>query len=806
MRAMKNARNLLAFAAAFSAAAAVAVPATVKVDASKVKCPVSRDLWGIFFEDIDLSLDGGVYAELVRNRSFEDGHGDPKAALGFWREEGGAKMELSAAQPLSAKNRHSLKVSAPAGGGVSNEGYFGVAARPGIDYRLSIAVRGDEGTLLVALESADGKAVSTVARVRAGGEWKTETAAIQGVSHDPGARLAIRSEKGGTFCIDCVSLFPSDTYGTTGLFRRDLMERLAALKPSFVRFPGGCWVEGDTMKQAYRWKKTIGSVWERPTQWNLWGYWSTHGVGFHEYLLICEELGAKPLFCINAGMSHKENVPMDKMDEFVQDALDCIEYCNGPADSKWGAVRAAAGHPEPFNLEYLEIGNENGGPEYEKRYKLIANAVRAKHPGVKLVFDNYFSTRDVAAPKDLRDDHFYKTPEWFMMNAGRYSDPKRYDARSGKFGVFVGEYAVTRGTGKYGSLRAAIGEAAFMTGLENSSDVVKLAAYAPLFANVKHQRWSPDLIYAGPDSNFVNPSYEVQRLFAENRGRNVLETKVECGMESVSGDSLRFGVGSWSGRAAFKDVRIVDAGGKVLYENPLSDAGAAKDWKRFGPGRWEIADGALANAGPAPERASAALQIPETFRDATITLKAKSVSGPEGFLVLLGDARPSGGRWVNFGGWGNRQHGVECPGFDGRRAPGSIEQGRWYDVKVEVRGGKLRAWLDGKLAIESARPAVPVIVAGATTSLDGRETIVKVVNCSREPVEAVVSISGARLASKAKMQLFTGPGADACNSMDAPDRLRAVEMPVDVSGGEIRRVFPALSFSVVRVPSAPLLE
>ncbi|MBO7655547.1 MAG: alpha-L-arabinofuranosidase, partial [Kiritimatiellae bacterium] len=565
---------------------------------------------------------------------------------------------------------------------------------------------------------------------------------------------------------------------------------------------GGCWVEGNTMKEAYRWKKTIGSIWERPTQWNIWGYWATHGVGFHEYLLICEELGAKPLFCINVGMSHRENVPMEKMDEFVQDALDCIEYCNGPVDSKWGAIRAAAGHPKPFNLEYLEIGNENGGPEYNKRYKLIAEAVRAKYPSVKLVFDNWGSTKDVDAPRDLRDDHFYMTPDWFMMNAGHYSDPKRYDARSGKFGVFVGEYAVTQGTGKFGSLRAAIGEAAFMTGLENASDVVKLAAYAPLFANVKHQRWSPDMIYVGPASNFVNPSFEVQRLFAENRGKDLLETKVTCERVSEPGAKLRFGVGSWSGQAAFKDVRVVDADGKVLYENALTTPDAVKDWKRFGSGKWEIVDGALTQTGPAPKSASTAIQLPGTFGEATITLKAKRVSGPEGFLVLLGDAKPVGGRWVNFGGWGNGQHGVESPDFDGTRVSGSIEQGRWYDVKVEIRGGKLRAWLDGKLALESGSSAIPAIMADATTSPDGREIIVKVVNCSRAPVEAVVSIAGAKLADRAKMQLFTGPDADACNSMENPDRLHAVDMPVEVADGTIRRVFPALSFSVIRVPAA----
>ena len=252
--------------------------------------------------------------------------------------------------------------------------------------------------------------------------------------------------------LDHVSLFPADA--VAGLFRRDLVEKLAALRPSFLRFPGGCWVEGDTMKDAYRWKTTIGDRWNRRTQWNIWKYWSTSGVGFHEYLLLCEALKAKPLFCINVGMSHKETVPMDRMDEFVQDALDCLEYCNGPVTSKWGAVRAAAGHPEPFGLAYLEIGNENGGKAYEERYKLMADAVAAKHPGVTLVFDNWKETKSIGngAKADLRDDHFYKTPDAFMADLAH-----EYDAKKGDFGIFVGEYAVIKDTTRYGSLRGAIG-------------------------------------------------------------------------------------------------------------------------------------------------------------------------------------------------------------------------------------------------------------------------------------------------------------------------------------------------------------
>ncbi len=492
----------------------------IAVDASKVRFPVAEDLWGIFFEDIDLSLDGGIYAEMVRNRSFEDGLVSYRARreIGYWSTVGRATLDRDSSKPISEKNRYCGRVESLPGGGIANDGYFGMGIKKGAKYRLSVALRGDvKGVIDVELASL-GKTLAKESIEGVGAEWKTFETTLVATDTDPDAKLIVRAPKGGTFYIDCVSLFPCETYGKSGLFRKDLMERLAALKPSFVRFPGGCWVEGDTMAEAYRWKQTIGSIWERCTQWNLWGYWSANGVGYHEYLVLCEELGAKALFCINCGMSHKENVPLDKMGEFVQDALDCIEYANGPVTSKWGAVRAANGHPEPFNLEYLEIGNENGGKAYYERYALIHDAVQKKYPNIKIVSDVWYGPVK-GRPQHIRDEHYYKSPDWFMSTGA-----KMYDTYPrGEFEVFVGEYAVTKDVGRWGDLRAAIGEAAFMCGLERNADIVKLAAYAPLFANSKHTAWKPNLIYPMTDGNFVNPSWNVQKLFSENRGKDVLE-------------------------------------------------------------------------------------------------------------------------------------------------------------------------------------------------------------------------------------------------------------------------------------------
>ena len=515
--------------------------------------PAAEDLWGIFFEDIDLSLDGGVYAEMVRNRSFEDGD-----HLGFWSAINGAKLEVLKEGALSEKNAHYCRLTGGENSGIANAGYFGYGVKAGLDYNLSIALRGNVESVEVAFEAYGKPVLAKTVISGIGKDWQTFTAKLTPNATDPEARFVIRLKGKGSIDLDCVSIFPADAI--SGLFRKDLMDRLAALKPSFVRFPGGCWVEGDRMDKAYRWKKTIGDKWDRATIWNIWKYWATNGVGYHEFLMIAEALNAKPLYCINVGMSHKEVVPMDKMDEYVQDALDCIEYANGSTDTYWGKKRAEAGHPKPFNLKYLEIGNENGGPEYEERYKLMAEAVHAKYPEIVLIFDRWHSTKrmDNGAPADLRDDHFYNSPEWFCFHNRRYERSEWCDDCDGSFKVFVGEYAVTKGVGPYGSLKAAIGEAAFMTGLEKHPERVQLAAYAPLFAHEKHMTWKPDLIYQTTDGNFVNPSWYVQKLFSEYRGKEVLALEIETdkfGREDVLSASAMKG---FKGETIVKLVNFSD--------------------------------------------------------------------------------------------------------------------------------------------------------------------------------------------------------------------------------------------------------
>ncbi|MCK6501607.1 MAG: hypothetical protein L6Q38_19170, partial [Nitrospira sp.] len=485
--------------------------------------PVSPALWGIFFEDINLSADGGVYPELVRNRSFEDSE-----ELSNWQTTAPAGTQASfaidASRPLNPLNRRSLRATLDGPATLVNEGYYGMNIVQGESYSLKLAARvadGFGGRIHVTLTTgsqnlAKGEITDFSSR------WKYHTVELQATGNHPRAKLQLDFDGRGTVFLDMISLKPRKSWKDRGL-RPDLAEAMDALKPSFLRFPGGCWVEGEDMARMYDWKKTIGNIDVRTPLQNIWGYHATHGIGFHEYLQMAEDLGAEPLFCINAGMSHREHVPLDKMEQWVQDALDAIEYANGPTNSVWGSRRAQNGHPAPFRLKYVEIGNENGGAAYRERWPLFVHAIKARYPEIQLIANHWEGGYPRNPMPEIVDEHYYDTPDWFMANAHKYDS---YDRKGPR--IFVGEYAVTRNTG-LGNLRGAIGEAALMTGLERNSDIVMVAAYAPLFCNANHKRWPVNLINFDSSRWFGIPSYYVQKLFSEHRGTVTLPTTVESG-------------------------------------------------------------------------------------------------------------------------------------------------------------------------------------------------------------------------------------------------------------------------------------
>ena len=797
------------FAFAWSAAALFSIIDSHAVDSATVKATnqiavhvgkpgaeVSPYLWGIFFEDINLSADGGIVPERVRNRSFEDGGKvDPWSVIA----NASAKVDMSieSDQPVSAKNPHSLKVTISNTGseraGIANPGYYGMSFEKGEDYFVSFFARAMapfKGPLTITLESTNGMVIAKEEIKSLTDTWAPYSFELCAKKTDPVARLVISTTSSGTFCLDMVSVMPETTWKDHGL-RPDLCEMLAGLKPTFMRFPGGCWVEGTTMAEAYRWKQTIGDLSERRTQFNLWQYHATHALGYHEYLQLSEDLKAEPLFCINVGMSHKENVPMDKMGEYVQDALDAIEYANGPVTSTWGAVRAKAGHPKPFNLKFLEIGNENGGPAYHERYALFNDAIKARYPEIKLIANHWSGGYPKNRPIEIVDEHYYSNPEFFMNHASKYDS---YDRKGHK--VFVGEYAVTRNTGE-GSLRGAIGEAAFMTGMERNSDVVYMAAYAPLFVNIHHRRWNPNLINFDSAKVYGIPSYYVQQLFSAHTGTATVPVDVTC--SNTEGESIagQVGVGTWSTQAEFKDIVVTGNDGKVLYSSDFAK-NAKKGWKFPTGGEWTTADGVLRQT--SNTNGARAVIGDAQWKNYTLTLKARKLSGHEGFLVLFGvQGRGTNKSWWNIGGWGNKRHALEAGGIDDASVDGSIETGRWYDIKVEVKGGSVICSLDGKIIHDVKTPAMKSLYASATITKDNDEIIVKAVNVDANAQAVDIVLDGlTKVNSKAKAWVLTSDDPMAENKIDNLTKVVPVETTVRISGNTLTHTLPGNSLTVLR--------
>lgn len=793
--------------------------AMLTVDLDKPGVKVAPTLYGIFFEEINRAGDGGLYAEMLQNRSFEDAASrdakpaDPLAWTLVIDGKAEGKMSLDTSKPLNEHNLHSLKleITKADGGqvGIANDGFHGMkkespkglAFKAGAQYVLSLYARSENfsGPLTVSLlDKPDGKAVATGTISGIGGEWKKFECSLQPTSTSTVGRLVVSAGAVGTVYMDMVSLFPKETWKNHGM-RVDLAEMLMGMKPAFVRFPGGCWVEGDTMATAYRWKETIGDVLVRRNLWNLWRYFSTNGLGYHEYLQLCEDLGAEPLFVINCGMSHKEQhaqTPADKdprMAEYVQDALDAIEYANGPADSKWGAMRAKAGHPEPFNMKYMEIGNENGGKAYHERYALFYDAIKAKYPYMNLVADVWGGTPK-NRPVEMIDEHYYSTPEFFLANADRYD---RYDRGGPK--IYIGEYAVTRGSG-VGNLRGAVGEAAFMTGMERNSDVVVMGSYAPLFAQVYYKGWNPDLIYFDAAGVYGTPSYYVQAMFGNNRCDEVSPMEVKCPPVKAETPARQgaVGVGAWLTQVEYKDIKVTQ-GEKVLMEN-FSDP---KAWKTHA-GKWEMKDGVYSQSAVVEEAFAWAGDA--GWSDYTLSLKARKTGGHEGFLILFHVKGDKSYTWWNIGGWGNSRHAIEVAANGhksdmGGSVDGKIETGRWYDIRVEVKGNAVKCFLDDKLVHEASygAEALPFF---AVAGKKGDEVILKMVNTSAKAMDAEINLRGISGVSGGTITVLTHEDPMAENSLEKPTNVAPTSKTIEKPATTFTQSLPGNSVTVIRLKVA----
>lgn len=772
----------------------------ISIEVNKPGVKISPNLFGIFFEDINLSADGGLYPELVRNRSFEDAD-----SLQYWKFISNDKKSKASVikadvqartpvPPLNAFNRKSALIEAGGAFKIENHGYFGINIVQGDNYIFNVAVRAAEGyksPLIIKLISSDGAELAS-GEIRGFDEkWNYFTLNLKASGSDKNVHIEISGNGNGKLYLDMVSLLPQKTWRNHG-FRNDLAQAIDALKPAFLRFPGGCWVEGEDFEHMYKWKNTIGNIDSRTSLWNIWGYNATHGIGYHEYLQLSEDLGAEPLFCINAGVSHKEVVQTDRIGPWIQDALDAIEYANGPVTSVWGSMRAKNGHPTPFNLKYLEIGNENYGTEYFKNYELIAKAVLARYPEMKLIANDWSGGHPTVPTPDIIDEHYYNDPDWFILNATKYDN---YDRKGPK--IFVGEYAVTSGSGK-GNLRGAIGEAAFMTGMERNSDIVEMGAYAPLFCNVNHKRWPINLINYDNSRWYGLPSYYVQQMFAGNQGNVNLPVTIEGSPETeIPGATGRIGLGTWNNAAEFKELKVVAPDGKILYQSDFTKN--IDDWTKTGKGDWSVNDGVLRQSAIAT--GVTAYVGYKSWKDYTITLKARKLSGENGFQIYFHNSEKSGRiRW-DIGGYNNSTNEMQI-GLNAGSMKGYVETGRWYDVKLEIAGNTVKGYLDGQLiqTVTADNLNKKSICASASREDKTGEIIVKIVNTSSKAVKTKVELNGAgALKGTGNAIVLTSSSPLDENTLDFPAKVSPKIENIKFSGSNITRVFPANSLTILRL-------
>ncbi|HWT66383.1 MAG TPA: alpha-L-arabinofuranosidase C-terminal domain-containing protein [Terracidiphilus sp.] len=544
---------LLVLAPAALAAQASSNPVVIRVDAAHPGAAIAPNMFGIFFEDINFAADGGLYPELVKNRSFE--FTDPLTgwhevmdvtARGIATPKG--ELDVRTDDPESKVNPHYLRARANTPGyGFYNGGFRGMGIEAGKEYRLSAYVRtGGLKELRAELQDEKGKVLGSGKLEGFGDGWKRYETVIRASATEPKARLVFYLDEKGSVDLDFVSLFPVDTWkGRPNGLRKDLVQLLYDLHPGVLRFPGGCIVEGRELANRYRWKSTVGDIAERKTILNRWNlefesrptpdYFQSFGLGFYEYFQLAEDIGAKPLPILNCGMAcqfnSSETARLEDLKEYIQDAEDLIEFANGDVSTPWGKLRAEMGHPAPFGLDRMGIGNEQWGPRYVERYKAFAEALRAKHPEIKLVaaagpspdgelFDDLWAQWRQLKP-DFVDEHYYMSPEWFLENTHRYDN---YDRSGPK--VFAGEYAAqTKGTTRpdnANNWKGALAEAAFMSGLERNGDVVQMSSYAPLMAHVDAWQWKPDEIWFDNLRSFGTPNYYVQLLYANNTGTRLV--------------------------------------------------------------------------------------------------------------------------------------------------------------------------------------------------------------------------------------------------------------------------------------------
>ncbi len=835
---MKTLHQILVLPAFALLLAACSQPqAEITIDVAQHGADIPSSMYGIFFEEINHAGDGGLYAELVQNRGFEDTsvpegyrvkdgklyppanscnhltcakpHPDmcyrwPTEEIPAWSltqlEGEGASMKLTTEYPLNSATPTALKVTLPAEGRVAigNTGFWGMNIEEGKDYYLRLYTSNGkrfDGKAVIRLVGEDGQELCNCPlAIDMAKAWSEYTGHLTATGSDSRAHLVIELEGKGTLLLDYVSLFPFETFRNraNGL-RKDIAETLEAMRPAFVRWPGGCVVEGITLSNRIKWKETIGDPVTRPGVYDTWGYRTTMGFGYHEFLQFCEDIGAGGMFVCNVGLGCQGRVgdacKEDEVDSFIEDVLDAIDYALGDGTTEWSRKRVENGHPAPFPLKYVEIGNENWGPVYEKRYDKFYKAIKEKYPQLKLISTLGLGGQHRHERVDMIDPHWYVSPEFFFASDKLFDQQER-----GDYEIYIGEYAVNQNVGG-GNLLGALAEAAFLTGVERNSDLVKMASYAPLFENVNDRVWPTNLIWFDSYRVMGRSSYQVQKMYAENRPSFNVATSFEQPVIPV-GVKGQIAVGGWNTDNEYKDLKVTLADGRTVK------ADMSQGWTPQ-EGTWNAEGGTLKGSGPGVMRWNL-WSVPEAFGDCSISLKARKIAGAEGFLIYFGMHDGKNGYVLNIGGWGNQTTAFQrINGNDMPQIPNNIsqyvEEGRWYDIRIDIKDGKFTYSLDGKQMLETAIENIQRYVVSGYDENTG-ELIVKFVNATKEPFSTSVNLQNVTsVKRKGKVVTLTSADPKDENTLDDPKRVFPRESTFNKFSGQFDYTFEPWSFTVLRI-------
>lgn len=819
----------------------------ILINAEKKLHP-TNDLYGIFFEDINHAADGGLYAELVRNRSFEFCDVDnadytPMTAWELIGRDGGKPVGgVESVYPLNVNNTHYLRISngachrlgAEGTVGVRNCGYnTGIPIREGEEYLFSVFARRDimlSSPVEIRLESADGEKLYAKSEiVISSPEWTQYKTSLVSDAEDFSARLVILVHDVGAVCLDMVSLFPKKTFrGRENGLRPDIAQFLADMKPKFMRFPGGCLTHDGALddkarNSMYRWKNSVGPLEARPSKKNNWRYNQTLGFGYYEFFLFCEDIGTKAMPVLPGAFNphHQWVVPMEEMQPWVDDALELLEFANGDVNTKWGAYRAELGHPEPFNIEYIAIGNEEVDDVFFDRYPLFHKAIAEKYPNVKIL--NTAGPAPSGIGFDLGwesarkwnsyavDEHYYVAPDWMIQNYERYFSDF-YDPNGPK--VFLGEYASRNNT-----FYNALCEAAYMTSFELNADKVALTCYAPLLCNTDYVSWNPNLIWYNNHEIFGIPSYYVQKMYSVNQGDVTLPVSAEITPEDdyVEPERISGGFAFFTspGDAYFKGIK-------------LDGVSPAASDIRVDEGDWSYSDGDLVRATPIeekpaepPRRRGMQPQVIvngdyESFKfECKTRLRVKDEPTEENehprpfrqcTAITFAMGEDSRFTWM-LGGWRGDESilTVSKRGYEDRlaSAPFAYENGKEYVIGIERDGNHIVCTVDGEVVHDVTylpKPARRIYVS-STLDEDANEVIVKAVNVRPTPIKMEIAVEGAGDGARTvKLETLTADSLDDRNSFEEPTKVATKYSSFEVDGVPFVYDFPASSVNIFRIP------